>query len=284
MKALYTASHDPNEKLYQRFTSFNRILHIIMIMSFITLVATGMLLKFSYTAWAHLFTGMLGGVENAGHLHRLGATALFGIFIAHIWDLFRKKKHEFSSWKDMLLGPDSMLPNKKDIQDVKASFKWFLGKGPRPEYGRWTYWEKFDYFAVFWGIFVIGGTGLALWFPEILSAVAPGWLINVATIIHSDEALLAAGFIFTVHFFNTHFRPEKFPMDTVIFSGQMTIEELKLERPAEYARMVESGKLEQYMTPKFPRKILRILKVFGWIALCSGLYLVGWIIYSMIFS
>ena len=98
--------------------------------------------------------------------------------------------------------------------------KWFFGHGPRPQYGRWTYWEKFDYFAVFWGVAIIGSTGLLLWFPEFFTRLLPGWFINVATIIHSDEALLAVGFIFTIHFFNTHFRPEKFPMDTVIFTGR----------------------------------------------------------------
>jgi hypothetical protein len=79
--------------------------------------------------------------------------------------------------------------------------KWFLGRGPRPQYGRWTYWEKFDYFAVFWGVAVIGGTGMMLWFPSIFTRVLPGWMVNVATTIHSDEALLAVSFIFVVHFF-----------------------------------------------------------------------------------
>ncbi len=71
---------------------------------------------------------------------------------------------------------------------------------------------------MFWGVAVIGMTGLMLWFPTVFTRVMPGWMINVATTIHSDEALLAVGFIFTIHFFNTHFRPEKFPMDTVIFT------------------------------------------------------------------
>ena len=62
----------------------------------------------------------------------------------------------------------------------------------------------------------------------------PGWFINVATIIHSDEALLATGFIFTVHFFNTHLRPEKFPMDITIFTGYMPLAELKRDKPREY--------------------------------------------------
>lgn len=269
-------------KMYQRFTAYNRILHFIMIASFLTLALTGMILKFSYTPLAATLTKLVGGVENAGIIHRLGATALFAIFIAHIIDLFKKKRTELKSWKEFLLGPDSMIPNKKDLSDVVASFKWFIGKGPRPDYGRWTYWEKFDYFAVFWGIFVIGSTGLSLWFPEILSMVLPGWFVNVATIVHSDEALLAAGFIFTIHFFNTHFRPEKFPMDPVIFSGQVTVEELEFDRPDEYRRLVESGELDKYLTPPFSPRMLRALKLFGWIALTTGLLIVLWIIYAMV--
>jgi cytochrome b subunit of formate dehydrogenase len=273
----------PQTRLFQRFTSLNRLLHFSLIISFITLAISGMILKFSYTPLSRLLSGLVGGVENAGTIHRLGATLLFTIFIIHIIDLLTKKKAELKSWKEFLFGPDSMVPNKKDLQDIVASFKWFIGLGKRPNYGRWTYWEKFDYFAVFWGIFVIGSTGLTLWFPEILSNLFPGWLINVATIVHSDEALLAAGFIFTVHFFNTHFRPEKFPMDTVIFSGQMSVGELEFDRPEEYEKLIESGELEKYLSPQFSPKILKLLKIFGWCALTLGLMIVIWIITAMIF-
>ena len=160
-----------------------------------------------------------------------------------------------------------MLFNKKDLRDFTASLKWFLGKGERPEYGRWTYWEKFDYFAVFWGMFVIGSTGMTLWFPEFFTRFVPGWFINVATIIHSDEALLATGFIFTVHFFNTHLRPEKFPMDIVIFSGSVPLEEFKLDRPEEYQKLVESGDLDKYLVEPYPPIVIRAIKVFGWAVL-----------------
>lgn len=285
MKQFHSAhSTDNNPKLYQRFSALNRLLHFTMIVSFLTLAATGMVLKFSYTPWSQIISSLMGGVDNAGVLHRFAATMLFGVFFAHIVDLFAKKKNEFGSWKAMLFDKDSMLPNKKDWKDVKDSIKWFLGKGGRPNYGRWTYWEKFDYFAVFWGIFVIGGTGLTLWFPVFITKLIPGSFVNIATIIHSDEALLAAGFIFTVHFFNTHFRPEKFPMDTVIFSGQMTLEELKLERPAEYNALAENGELEKYLRPPFSAKMLKLLKIFGWIALTLGLLMVVWIIYGLILS
>jgi cytochrome b subunit of formate dehydrogenase len=159
-----------------------------------------------------------------------------------------------------------------------------VGAGPRPRYGRWTYWEKFDYFAVFWGIFVIGSTGLMLWFPVFFTQVLPGWLINVATIIHSDEALLATGFIFTVHFFNTHLRPEKFPMDTVVFTGRMPVAEFKRDKPAEYEALVASGKLEENLVEPYQPVVIRTIRGFAWTALAIGTLMVLWIVYAMVFA
>ena len=267
----------------QRFTRLNRILHILMIVSFLTLAMTGMTLKFSYTGWAVVLSKFFGGFESAGYLHRFAAVTMIGVFITHIIDLFRLKKKEFGSWMKLLKSENSMLFNKKDLHDFTGSLKWFLGKGERPEYGRWTYWEKFDYFAVFWGMIVIGSTGLTLWFPEFFTHFVPGWFINVATIVHSDEALLATGFIFTVHFFNTHLRPEKFPMDIVIFSGRMPLEEFKLDRPEEYRKLVESGELEKYIVEPYQPIVIKAIKVFGWTALSIGLSMVIWIIYAMLF-
>lgn len=272
-----------NIKYFQRFTRLNRGLHILMIMSFITLALTGMTLKFSYTGWAAILSHFFGGFESAGYLHRFAASIMVGVFLTHIIDLFRLKKKEFGSWKKLLIGDNSMLFNKKDLKDFIGSLKWFLGKGERPDYGRWTYWEKFDYFAVFWGMLVIGSTGFTLWFPEFFTHFVPGWFINVATIIHSDEALLATGFIFTVHFFNTHLRPEKFPMDIVIFSGRVPLEEFKLDRPDEYKKLVDNGELEKYIVEPYPPIVIRGIKLFGWTALSIGLSMVLWIIYAMIF-
>jgi cytochrome b subunit of formate dehydrogenase len=162
--------------------------------------------------------------------------------------------------------------------------KWFVGQGPRPAYGRWTYWEKFDYFAVFWGIVIIGSTGLMLWFPVFFTRLLPGWFINVATIIHSDEALLATGFIFTVHFFNTHLRPEKFPMDITIFTGRMPLAELQRDKPREYEALVASGKLEEKMEEAYPPIVIRATRFFAWMALAVGFSIVLWILYAMLFA
>jgi predicted CXXCH cytochrome family protein len=193
----------------QRFTSGQRWTHIFVMLSFMGLALTGMTLKFADMPWARSLAGLLGGVEAAGRIHRLSAVITFGYFFVHLFTIFRTKFRTKSSWRRIIFGDRSIWFRKKDLRDFAGSMKWFLGLGPRPKYGRWTYWEKFDYMAVFWGVGVIGLSGLILWFPEFFTKLLPGWLINVAMIIHSDEALLAVGFIFTVHFFNTHLRPEK---------------------------------------------------------------------------
>jgi cytochrome b subunit of formate dehydrogenase len=270
---------------YERFTRLNRTLHILMIVSFIALALTGMTLKFSYTGWAAILSRMLGGFETAGYVHRASATLMFGLFATHLWDLNRKRKREHggSLWR-MLSGPDTMLFTRRDLVELGQSLKWFVGAGPRPRYGRWTYWEKFDYFAVFWGIFVIGATGLMLWFPVFFTRFLPGWLINVATIIHSDEALLATGFIFTVHFFNTHLRPEKFPMDTVVFTGRMPLAEFKRDKPAEYEELVATGRLQDHLVEPYPPVVIRAVRAFAWTALGLGTFMVLWIVYAMVFA
>ncbi len=275
---------EKQEAQYQRFTRLNRALHVIMIVSFMSLALTGLSLKFSYTGWARTLSRLLGGFETAGYIHRMAAVLMIGIFVTHLVDLVRRRNREYGSWGALLFGPDTMLFTKRDLSEFFASIKWFLNQGPRPRYGRWTYWEKFDYFAVFWGMMVIGSTGLMLWFPEFFTLVLPGWFINVATIIHSDEALLAVGFIFTVHFFNTHLRPEKFPMDIVIFTGRMSLEELKEDKPAEYEELVKSGRLESHLVEAYQPIVIRAVRFFGWTALTIGLAIVLWIIYAMVFA
>ncbi len=278
------SSLQSGEKQYQRFTRLNRALHAIMIVSFMSLALTGMTLKFSYTGWAVTLSRFFGGFETAGYIHRVAAVFMFGIFFVHLGDLWKTARRENKKLRSLLTGPETMLPTRKDLDDFVGSLRWFLGRGPRPQYGRWTYWEKFDYFAVFWGIFVIGSTGLMLWFPEFFTNFFPGWLINVATVIHSDEALLAVGFIFTVHFFNTHLRPEKFPMDLVIFTGRMPVEEFKEDKPAEYQALVREGKLESCLVDPYPPIVIRAIRIFGWSALAVGFSIVLWILYAMMFT
>ncbi len=284
-KAHKALSHSNGEtKLYRRFDTFQRGLHGFMLLSFFTLALTGMALKFSYMGWAQGFSKLLGGFDTMGALHRMGAVVLFVVFALHLWDVRRRKKQAGKTWWQMITGPDSILFNLRDLKEARQSIFWFFGLGPRPAYGRFTYWEKFDYFAVFWGIAIIGSTGLLLWFPELFTRVIPGWSVNVATIIHSDEALLAVGFIFTIHFFNTHFRPDKFPMDPVIFTGRVTLDELKYDKPGEYEALMAEDDHESRLVTPYPHKVERIFKAFGFFFLFVGLTLIGLIVYTMLFG
>ena len=267
----------------QRFTIFPRFLHFLVIISFLTLAVTGMALKFASERWAEFIADFFGSFEILGALHRLMAVVTFTYFVLNFVLMYQNWKKSGKSLFKFFLDEDSLVPNLNDAKELIQTFKWFFGLGPQPQYGRWTYWEKFDFMAVFWGVAVIGTTGLCLWFPEVFTLVIPGYWINIATIIHSDEALLASGFIFTIHFFNTHLRPEKFPMDPVIFTGTMPLDELKHERPREYATLVASGKLDEIKVPPTPRWFFVVSHIFGFTALAIGLSLVVSIIYSMIF-
>ncbi|MGB5627697.1 MAG: hypothetical protein WBM61_18340 [Woeseiaceae bacterium] len=273
-----------NKKVYRRFSRLQRTLHIAMMISFFTLALTGMALKFSYMAWAQATSRLLGGFDSMGFQHRVGAIVLLTVAAVHLWDVIRRKRAMRQTWLQVVTGPDSIIFNRRDLREFVQSIKWFFGSGSRPHYGRYTYWEKFDYFAVGWGVIIIGSTGLILWFPELFTYIVPGWAVNVATIIHSDEALLAVGFIFTIHFFNTHFRPDKFPMDPVIFTGLVTVDELKYDKPGEYEAMVESGELAQHLVDPYPAAKERGLKIFGAVALTFGLLLLILIVYTMLFG
>lgn len=284
-----------DDDLYTRFTPFERFLHLLVVTSFLLLVVTGMPLKFYYAPWAKTIFGLLGGPEVARSLHHFGALMTFAYFVLHLGDLalslWRNRagirnpetgRREFGRLWGVLFGPDSMVPSVRDWRDFVMHQKWFFGKGAKPQFDRWTYWERFDYFAVFWGIFAIGLSGLVMWFPAFFTAFLPGWVINIALVVHSDEALLAAGFIFTFHFFNTHFRLEKFPMDTVIFSGRISKTELLHERRRWYDRLVKDGRLEAHRVKDDWEGRKRIARFFGFFFFGLGLVLLVLIAYAMI--
>jgi thiosulfate reductase cytochrome b subunit len=273
-------AHTPDEKWVQRFTPFQIRMHVVVIVTFLVLAATGLPLKYHELGWAQLPIDLMGGVAGARFLHRLAAILTFGYFFVHVaavlWRaLGRREKGMFWGWK-------SMMPRGKDFADLWNNLKYFVYAGERPRFDRWSYWEKFDYFAVFWGVAIIGCSGLFLWFPELVARYLPGWTLNVAHIIHSDEALLAVGFIFVFHFFHTHFRPESFPMDRVVFVGSMPLSRFEAEKPDEYARLVAQGELESRLVDPPSRAQLTRSFAWGCVAVVIGLLLVFGILWGMI--
>ena len=257
-------------KAFRRFSWQWRLNHWALALSVLTLVLTGMVVMFPDTGWATAIIDFFGGPRSFGIIHRTAAVvflfAVFGHGAAVIWKLKRDKNFDW-------FGPDSLLPRKKDWEDMKAQFKWFFGKGEAPRFDRWTYWEKFDYWAVYWGAFVIGLSGLILWFSPFFSRFLPGWVFNLATMAHGLEAFLAVMTLFVVHFFNNHFRPSKFPLDRVMFTGRWDLEEFKEERPEHYERLKASGELDKYIQEPPSKQFETVSYALGFTLLGIGLFL-----------
>ncbi len=252
---------DIQSEAYWRFNVFHRFIHLVMMITFIGLALTGLPIKYPDTFWARGLILLWGGVRGAGLLHRWCAGITFGYFALHLLYVF----YYLLVLKGRLLGPDSLVPSLKDLQDLYHQIRYFLGKGAPPQFGRFTYWEKFDYWAVFWGIAFIGGSGLLLWFPEFFSSFLPGIYLNIAYTIHSDEALLATGFIFVVHLYNAHLRAGVFPIDKSIFTGKIKAKEIMERHPLEWED------LNRHSEKKEKRKVRRDLFILLLIVFVGGL-------------
>jgi len=233
---------------YRRFNVFHRWMHFLVFVSFTVLVFTGMPLKYKDTEWARWSMDLFGGVTAAGVYHRIAAiVTVFYWFAEMVFMITMVLRSRGKAIK----APSSLMFNKKDLHDIIGMFAWFFGRGPKPQFGRYTYWEKFDYLSLVAGTLIIGVTGFMMWFPIKTTQILPGEFLNVALVIHSNEALLAMGVIFIfVHFFSAHLKPESFPLDKVIFTGSLPVEHYKEERPLEYARRVRDGTLDQVLVEK----------------------------------
>ena len=265
---------------YRRFHRADRLLHGFLMFSFLGLAFTGLPLLFSHEAWAATLARFFGGFASAGILHRVCAVVMITVFVVHLSRIVRR----LFGQKDLgiLWGPNSMVPQPRDVFEMVAHIRWFVGLGPQPRFDHFTYWEKFDYWAVFWGMGIIGGSGLVLWFPELFAYILPGWMFNIATVVHGEEALLAVGFIFTIHFFNGHLRPEKFPMDSVIFTGRVTVKEMEEERSDEYERLERTGRIEEFASAAAPRWVYRLGRTAGGTAVLFGLLMVALILFAIL--
>lgn len=275
----------PHADAYIRFQPIHRATHLIVIVSFLGLALTGLPLKYSDQPWASVLANWLGGFGSTGLWHHiLGIVTVMYLAIHVVWLVVTALRQVRQGVKpfSLIWAPDSPVPNPRDLKEMIAMFRWFFGMGPKPVFERWTYWEKFDYWAVFWGVGIIGTSGFLLWLPNLFCRVLPGEALNVAKIIHSEEALLATGFIFAIHFFNTHFRAEKFPMDMCALTGLVTDEELREERPEYYERLQRDGKLEKLKTTVPSNRTLWLFGVGGTVALVIGLGLLAGMLVALL--
>jgi cytochrome b subunit of formate dehydrogenase len=268
---LDSAAASAGRSYYSRFTLGQRYLHGVIMLTFIGLAFTGMVLRFSHSNWAHAFALAVGGYSAILFWHKFCAVLLTLAFVVHLGDV--AYRGIFKRQYGIFWGPNSMVPRWKDVQDIVGHFRWFLWLGPRPKFDHFAYWEKFDYWAVFWGMGIIGLSGYAMWFAPFFARFIPGSWLNIALLIHGEEALLAVWFIFAIHFFNTHLRPDSFPMDLVIFTGRLSEEELKEKHPAEYQRLLETGRLNEVLAGAPQHWLKNFGYIVGVLVVCSGFVL-----------
>jgi thiosulfate reductase cytochrome b subunit len=264
----------------RRFTPFQIWMHVVVIISFMLLAMTGLPLKYASASWAQFLARLLGGEPMMRYIHLVCGGITFGYFFVHIAQVIYRfiKTRDFG----IFYGVNSLVPRVKDFVDIFDNFRWFLYLGPRPKLDRWTYWEKFDYWAVFWGVAMIGFSGVMLAEPALAARLLPGQLLNVAAVVHGEEALLAVGFIFVFHFFHNHLRPENFPMDVTIFTGRLPLERFKEERPEQYARLVAEGMLDSMIVGPPSRGLVVLSALFGGMVVLIGLGLIIAVFVTMI--
>ena len=198
-------------RLFKEVRGVDRFCYVMIIIGFTILAVSGIPLKYSQSPWALQVFALLGGSQIAAGIHRIGAVIIMFTFTIHVGSLiaplwanrkaFLNDQGKFSlrAFSNVVFGPNSPIPGKNDIKDLWAHSKWIVGRGPKPLFNRFSYWEKFDYAGTILGILVIGMSGLSMWMPEIVTLFLPGWIINISQIIHSNEALMAVVFLITIH-------------------------------------------------------------------------------------
>ena len=231
------------QKQYLRFSLNFRIQHVVLFSSCIVLILTGLPIKFHDTEWAAFMFSLMGGIQTSALIHRIGAVGLITVGLYHL--LYT------GVWAEGRRNFLALLPGPKDLRDAVLMIRFFLGRTEdRPKFGRFSYVEKFDYWAVYWGMIIMCGSGLMLWFENDTMRLFPKYIFDIAKEAHSDEALLATLAIIIWHFYNVHFNPHKFPMNKVWITGRMSEEEMRHEHPLE---LEEAQRRERQAEDEAPR-------------------------------
>lgn len=221
------------DESFIRFGLNFRIQHMTLFASVLLLIFTGMPEKFHEAGISSFIINTLGGIKIITILHRMGAIGLTVMFTYHclIYTTFFKQGR-----KDFI----ELIPMPKDLFDVIQMIKYFFGYSQeRPKFGRFSYIEKFDYWAVYWGCIVMIGSGIIMWFQVKSINFFGKFIVDIAKEAHSDEGLLCALAILIWHFYNVHLNPRVFPMSWVWWNGKLTKEEMLEEHPLEYERIIE---------------------------------------------
>lgn len=234
------------EEYFVRFNKNFRFQHMVMFTSCFLLIFTGLPLKFPDFFVSQILMTIFGGIRGSTLIHRFGAILLIYFMVHHFFYtiLSRDGRSDFIK----------LIPTPKDAKDVVTNVKHFLGKHPeRPQFDRFSYIEKFDYWAVYWGCVIMIGSGLVLWFEEIAMKYFPKYFVDIAHEAHSDEALLATLAIVIWHFYNVHFNPDRFPGTLMWWHGRISKHEMIEEHPLEYERIMKEKEEQEKSAEDEPK-------------------------------
>jgi formate dehydrogenase subunit gamma len=215
----------------ERFSKQQRLQHLILFVSIFFLVLTGFPIKYAYMDWSKYIVALFGGFDQMLYVHLTAAVLMILSGVYHIIWLIKLFRKDGPKW--------SMVPTWKDARDAFHHVQYLLGaRKERPQYGRYTYLEKFEYFAVIYGILLMGISGFILWFPNLSAAIMPRWVIELFRVAHSNEAVVCLLAVAIGHFFWVHFNPDVFPSSSVWYNGKISKQHLKEEHPAEYDQLL----------------------------------------------
>lgn len=207
-------------RILPRMSLSERVQHLALLISFFLLVLTGFALHYPTSWMAALFVNELA----RSYIHRIAGVVLIGTGLFHVWYVMATPdgRHFLKA----------MLPGWKDVTDARDAVRYYLGRSDqRPMFGRFTYAEKMEYWALVWGTFVMAGTGFMLWFKLAVGKHVPGWWLDVALTVHFYEAVLATLAIIVWHLYSVIFDPDSYPMNLAWYDGKMSIEQYQHEHP-----------------------------------------------------
>jgi cytochrome b subunit of formate dehydrogenase len=217
-----------------RMSRHQRIQHALLFSSFIVLVLTGFALKFPDSWFANL---LAMGEKVRGITHRVAAVILIGVGAYHIFYLALTR-----DGRRLIL---DFLPGSKDASDVWRTLRYYTGMGrEKPEFARFNYAEKAEYWALVWGMFVMAGTGIMLWAKVAVGNLLPRWWLDVATAIHFYEAVLATLAIVVWHFYQVFLDPDVYPMNWAWWDGKMPFEHYAEEHALDTDALLQAARRE----------------------------------------
>ncbi len=213
--------------LYLRMTFSERMQHAALLVSFITLVITGFMLRYPDAWWVVAIRSLSDDIfDLRGLVHRVAGVAMILASLYHIYYILVVPRG-----KELVR---DLMPKLQDLRDARDVLKYNLGiTSNKPKFGRFSYIEKSEYWALVWGTIVMGVTGFILWFDNTFIGLLTKVGHDVARLIHFYEAWLATLAIIVWHFYYVMFNPDTYPINLAFWTGTLTEAEMKEEHPLE---------------------------------------------------